>query len=531
MLASAVVILSWDSHLTFVADDWMLLVKRHGWGADYFLKPFHGSIILAPAIIFRAIRETIGMSSAMPYYIVSIGMFVAGAALLYFYLRSRIPDWLALLAAVLILFLGAAFEDLLFAFQVGYFGSVAAGLGMLIALDREDDRGDVIACVLLMCSLAFSSVGIAFAAGAVVDLLLSGRPRGRRAYVALGPIALYGLWWLGWGHQDENNLSVHNVLSAPEYAFRSASAGVTSLLGLASNDGSEPEQPHLIWGKLLVCLGLALLAVRTIRARGISRHLAVALAIGVSFWVLAAFNYDLTREATSSRYQYPSAMFVLLIAAELVRGIRIPRLVAVPAAIGVALASSGGMSLMHSEYSERWVTSSNALRSTLAAAEIARPAADPTFRFGFPPDITAPVGDYLGVSAQHGTPAYSEAELAERAQAEREYADVTLSQVLGLALVHPQPNSRALQCQTLEASSTGATGVTLLHGVFTFANRSATPIELRLGRFAEGFPVGFGAVPPQGTAQLTIPIDTSERPWALGLIGSGRVRLCITEAR
>jgi hypothetical protein len=316
---------------------------------------------------------------------------------------------------------------------------------------------------------------------------------------------------------------------APEYAFRSASAGFTSLLGLASNDGSEPEQPHLVWGKLLVCLGLIFLAARTIKERGISHGLAVALAIGLSFWVLAAFNYDLTREATSSRYQYPSAVFVLLIVAELIRGMRIPRLVAVPAAIGVALAVSGGMSLMHREYSERWVTSSNALRSTLAAAEIAGPAANPDFRFGFPPDITAPVGDYLGVSAQHGTPAYSEAELAERPQAEREYADVTLSQVLGLALVHPQPNSRTLQCQMLEASPTGATGVTLLHGEFTFANRSATPIELRLGRFAEGFPVGFGAVGPQQTVQLTIPIDDSGRPWALGLVGSGEMRLCIRE--
>jgi hypothetical protein len=96
--------------------------------------------VVGPALVYKLLQTFFGMSSAMPYYAVSISLFLTSAVLLFAYLRSRVGDWLALLAAVLILFLGAAFEDLLWAFQLGYFASAAAGLGMLLALDREDDH-------------------------------------------------------------------------------------------------------------------------------------------------------------------------------------------------------------------------------------------------------------------------------------------------------------------------------------------------------------------------------------------------------
>ncbi len=210
---SGVWLFSLDSQLTFIADDWMLLVKRQGWGASYFLKPFHGNIVVAPALVYKLMREIFGMGSATPYYVAAILSFLSSAVLLFVYLRRRVGAWLALIAAVLVLFLGAAFEDLLFAFQIGYFGSVAAGLGMLIALDREDDHGDRLACLLLVASLAFSSVGLAFAAGALLDLLAGRRPSARRAYFALAPIALYCLWWIGWGHTAQNQSALTTWLT------------------------------------------------------------------------------------------------------------------------------------------------------------------------------------------------------------------------------------------------------------------------------------------------------------------------------
>ena len=525
---SGVWLLSLDSHLTFIADDWELLVRRQGSGAAYFLDSFHGNILVGPALAYKLLLALFGMGSATPFFAVSIALFLTSAVLLFVYLRRRVGDWLALIAAVLLLFLGAAFEDLLWVFQIGYFSSVAAGLGMLIALDRGDERGDRVACALLVVSLAFSSVGLAFAAGALADLAFGRRPWRPRAYVALLPAALCGLWWLGWGLGGESHVGLHNLVRTPKFVFDSASAGIVSLLGLASNDGSEPSQPHMVWGRLVLLVALCLLVFRIHREGRVSRGMAVALAIGLSLWFLTGLNRDADRLPTSSRYQYPSAVALLLIGGELLRGLRPPRAAIVAAAAVAGLAISGGVALAQREYRERWRPASDGLRTALAAVDLAGARAEPGFRIAFAPKpvIAAPV--YLRVAAEYGSPAWSEAGLAARPQAEREAADPILAQAEGLRLLAPEPAQRAVACQRLRASAGTEAQLTLLHGGFTLSNLGGAPVEVLLGRFAPGLPVDLGALPPGQTAALSIPVDSSGRPWALGLRGSGRVRLCTT---
>ncbi|HWB69342.1 MAG TPA: hypothetical protein VG518_05145 [Solirubrobacterales bacterium] len=530
VIAAGALLLALDSHLTFIADDWMLLVKRRGWTADYFLHPFHGNIVLAPAALYKLMRELFGTASALPYYVLAVLVFLASVVLLFVYLRRRVGDWLALFAALLIAFLGAAFEDLLFAFQVGYFGSVAAGLGMLIALDREDDRGDRMACALLVVSVSFSSVGLAFIAGALADLAWGRRPWLRRAYVAFVPIALYALWWAGWGHEASQHLSLHNLLHTPSYVFDAAGAGMTSLAGLATGDGSEPEQPHLIWGKALLVLGLGLAVFRSYRNDWkVSRGLAIALFLALALWVLTGLNRDETRPPTSSRFQYASAVFLLLVFGEALRGIRVRRPAVAIAGLATVLALWGGISLLEREYSERWKPATEALRGTLAAVEIAGRSGNPRAPVFFPPDIRVPAGAYLAVVDDYGSPAYGEARLAAMPEPDRESADLSIAQALGLKITSARPAERTLGCQLVRASSEGFTGVTLLHGGFTLANLGEAPIELMLSRFADEFAVFFGPLAPGLKVALRIPTDESERPWNLGLRGTGRVRLCTTE--
>lgn len=525
---SFVFLVAMDSHLTFIADDWMLLVKRQGFGASYLFKPFHGNIVVGPALLYKVMREIFGMSSATPYYVVAIGTFIGSAVLLFVYLRGRVGDWLALAAAVLVLFLGAAFEDLLFAFQIGYFASVAAGLGMLVEIDREEEAGDKNACALLIVSLAFSSVGLAFAVGAIVDLLMGRSPKRRRLFVVLIPLGLFALWWLAWGHTAANHVSADNLLGMPKFVFKAAAGGITSLLGLATGDGSEPSQPHLIWGKLILLGGLVALAVKIWRERGTSRGLAVALAIGLSFWVAAAINRDVTRLPTSSRFQYPSAIALLLIAGEMLRGVRVPRVAVVAAAVVTALAVSGGVSLIHREYTERWRPYADTLRASLAAVELAEPDIDPHYQVIFPPDIEASARAYFAAVDPYGSPALSATSLAVAPQGDRERADLVMAQSQDMALVEPPPGQQDVKCQTIEASVEGQTGITLLRGGFSFRNDSGAAVEIRLGRYAEGFPVHFGTLPAGAETTLQIPKDDSEQPWSLGVSGTGPVRLCAT---
>ena len=60
------------------------------------------------------------------------------------------------------------------------------------------------------------------------------RPRIGRLYVAFVPLALYAIWWLGWGHTAESTFSLDNVLESPKYVFDAASQAMASLLGLAT---------------------------------------------------------------------------------------------------------------------------------------------------------------------------------------------------------------------------------------------------------------------------------------------------------
>ena len=101
-----------------------------------------GHLIVGPVLDYKAIQATIGMDIDLPYGAVAIGSFLASVALLYVYVRRRVGDWVALAAVLPILVMGTAYEDLLSAFQIGYFASMAFGIGALLAIERADGRGD-----------------------------------------------------------------------------------------------------------------------------------------------------------------------------------------------------------------------------------------------------------------------------------------------------------------------------------------------------------------------------------------------------
>jgi hypothetical protein len=522
---SATLLVGLDSKLTFFSDEFELLLVRRGWGADDFLHPWHENILLGPALVYRVVLLSFGMNSALPFYVAAISTFLLSGVLLFVWLRRRVGEWAALLGAILILFLGGAFEDLLFAFQIGFFGSMAAGLGMLIALDRDDEQGDRIACGLLVVSLAFSSVGIAFAAGAAADLVLSPRSRRARAYVALLPLFLYAVWWLGWGHLDQSHASLHNLEHAPGYVFDAASAATVTLLGLATGDGSEPDQPHLIWGKLVLIAAVLFAIGRLAMGWRPSRGMLVVLAIAFAFFFLPAIVVFASRAPTSSRYQYPGAVFLLLIAGEALRGVRIPRLALVVAALGTGAAVSGGISLMNREYDQRWLPTAVSLRSSLAGIDVAGQSMAPDYIVDFRTVQVSP-STYLAATDADGSPGYSERELLARPELDRAAADGTLAVALGLELEPLSAAGPTEGCQTLRASDTGLTGVTLISGGFRLSNDGEVPAEVLLSRFASGFSVDLGSLAPGSTVALVIPADRSTQPWTLGLTGDGAIRLC-----
>jgi hypothetical protein len=516
-----------------LADDWQFLLYRRGFSVGAFLDPHNDHIVVAPIAIYKTLLAIFGMESALPFQLVSTAVFLLSAVLLFSYLRRRLGDWLALLGSCLILFLGASWQDLLWSFQVGISGSIATGLGALLALDRDDRRGDRVACLLLVVSTCFSELGIAFIAGGLVSVALGRRPWRSRLYIPLVPSLLYAVWWLGWGRKGPGWLSLDNVVTSPKYVFDAVSQAIASLLGLATT-ASDPQQlAGLSIGRILFVIAIGLSVWQVRRLGRVPRGLWVALAIGGAFWFLAAFNqppeslYGKIRAPNSVRYQYPSGVFVLLIAAELLRGERIRgRALGLATALTAAAAISGVI-LLHRGYSE-FKQAGDIERVRLGAVEIARPAAHPDFHITLDLFTRPTARTYLSAVDAFGSPAYDQSELASRPEDERVLADRTLASALEIKLgaARADASTPSAVCRQVRATSTSQTGLILPPGQVNLRNRGTGEAHVWLARFSDAFSVELGTLEPRAATSFAIPADRTARPWRLGLRGNAPITVC-----
>lgn len=528
LACSATVLLLLQSRLTFVADDWTFLLDRRGLSAAVFLDPHNDHIVILPVSIYKALLEVFGMSSALPFQIVSTGVFLLSNVALFIYLRRRVGDELALLGTTLVLFLGAAWIDLLWSFQVAFSGSIAAGLGALLALERDEQRSDAVACALLVVAVAFSELGVSFALAALVSVALGPHPRRNRLYVALVPFALYAIWFLGWG--QSKSFTAHNVLVSPKYVFEAISQAIASLLGLATPlTGSGLQPVGLIWGELLLVTGIVLAVWRLRQLGQVSRGLWTALTLGGSFWFLAAISAYLTyRLPTNGRYQFPGGVFVLLIAAELLHGFRPKRQTLVVAALVTLAAVISGLLFLHKGYRIQ-KAATDTERARLAALEIARPDLAEGHKVNLDFFTQFDAGSYFSAVDAFGSPALTTSQLASSSEADRATADVMLVSLLNIRLGEAS-EAKGLEgarrrCQATGANSAPGQWAPLEPGV-NWLMPNGPPADLGLARFADGSAVELGSLGLRRRGAITIPRDRSTRQWRLEVVGPGSVTVC-----
>jgi hypothetical protein len=527
LLASGVVLIAWQSHLTFVADDWDLLIHRRGFSADVFLDPHARHIIITPTAIYKAIESTLGMDSLTPFAVVSTGAFLATVALLFVYLRTRVGEWTALIAVMPILFMGTAYEDLLAPFQIGYFGSLVFGLAALLALQRRDATGDAIACVSLIASLTFSEVAVPFLAGAAVAIALDRGPL-HRAYVVATPALFYAAWYAGWA-SGPNSLSFENVATSPRYMLDGIAASLGSYLGAGPAFGDLTANP-LDWQRPLL-VGAVVAAAFWLRSRGkVSPWLPVAVILLLSFWFITAANTGLGRPATASRYQLVGAIFIVMVAAELAAGTRLRwRGLAVLAAVA-AVATVSNLSILHRSY-KVLADITPVARGGLSGLEISAPLVDPGFLLT-PENSGGAIwfnqvdaARYLSAADKFGSPAYTPDQLATAPEGARVAADDVLAAALKVRLrgATGSANRAGPNCSTVRpAPGAGATVQLPSYGAF-LRPAPGTSAALRLGRFSSSFPVDLGTL--TDIAFLITRHDLSMQPWKL-LVSGAPVTVC-----
>jgi hypothetical protein len=535
LAASAVLTLALTAHLAFFGDTWEFLMNRRDFSVEAVLRPHNEHIVVIPVLIEQSLLRLFGMTSATPEYAVLTVALLATASLVFAYVKRRVGPWLGLFAAVLVLFLGPAWEVLLWPFEIGFVGSMLFGLAMLLALERSDRRGDVAACVFLAISLGFSSLGIAFVAAAAVSVLQGPRAGWHsRAYLVIVPVLLYAAWYVGWGHEAETHVTLRNLLASPRFVAESIAVAVGAVFGLGTSPFGGSTDP--VWGRAILIALVVLLAYRQLKRPGFFPGLWPVAAAAATNWLLTAFNAMPGRDPTASRYQYAGVIFVLLLLANLLRDARLEkRAIAVVGAITVLAV---GPNLVVLKDGQKWLRQQTVLtRSDTAAIEIAHRTVDPEFSLtpevaGTPTLVDVSAAKYLPAVDEYGSPAYSPAELASAPEEGRRQADIVLSKALPISsATQPRATGRpgpAYRCLTLPGDGASAQREAPLRPGLTKVELGAGPAaQLTLRRFAENeFPVllegGYGGA----VTTVRIPADSSMRPWYLHVEAQQSARVC-----
>lgn len=536
LTAAGAMTLVLTSGMTFLGDTWEFLINRRNLTVDALLQPHNQHFVVFPVLIEQLLLRLFGMATATPEYVLLALFLLATASLLYVYLKRRVGPWLALFAAVLLLCLGPAWEALLWPFEITFVGPILFGLAMLLALEREDHRGDVAACVCLTVALGFSGLGLPFIAAAVVAIL-QGRRESRlgRAYVFAIPVLLYAAWYLGWGHNAESHLSLHNVLASPRFVADSVAIAVGSVFGLGTDPVGEATDPA--WGCAILVALVVVVGYRQLRKPGFFPGLWPAVAAAVAYWFLTAFNAFPGRDPTSSRYQYASAVFILMILANLFKGVRLSRSALLAAGL-VTAAAVGPNLVVLKDGSNELKQQSVLTRADVAAIEIARRTVSPEFQLnpevaGTPTLVNVFAGEYLQAVDEYGSPAYSPAELAAAPEEGRRQADIVLSQALPISTVtRPGAYSRGSPpstCTELAGNGAASPEVRLGPGVTKIEVAPGPPAAFDLRRFAVGeFPASTKGAPGDSVTLLRIPRDDAPQPWFLHLEAQQPARVCQT---
>ena len=322
----ALVALVWFGRdMTFYHDEFAFLLIRD-LSFDGIFAPHNEHLSATLVILYRTLVGTVGTVSYWPYLGVTFALHVIVAWIVYVVVRREASPVWALGAMAVVLMLGSGGDDILWAFQSGTIGAVAAGMAALVVAPRRP----AVAAILLTIALATSGASVAFLVGTAVHLALT-RPRAL-VWLVL-PIGLYLAWYLVFA-TSAISPGLHGLV---EYVLTGLSASAAGALGSTA----------LIVGQVaLLALVLALFMALG-RAWTVPPVVLALLASGVAFFVIAGLvRAQLGAEqATAPRYVYIVAPSLIVAGTVLLARIRKPLGDVVGVAV-LVVALAGNVALM-----------------------------------------------------------------------------------------------------------------------------------------------------------------------------------------
>jgi hypothetical protein len=405
--------------------------------------------------------------------------------------------------------------------------ALAAGLGALLVLERGGRRADPFACFLLVLSIAFVEVGIAFVAAVGVSILI--RPdRWRRIWIVVVPLVLFGAWYL-WAQRFEiEPVGLGAAGDLPESLFDSLRAVLASLTGRipTGDDAAVPVVGLTTCGAILAGITAVLFAVR-LRRGPMPPTIWPLLTALLVYWIFLGLA---ERAPDSSRYVFAGAVLLLLVAADALRDRR-PGALALGLLAGVVALSVPWNVAKLQDGGDYLAQDAKLTRGEFAMLELAGERADPEYRSAFDfqsrgvgssPYLVMTPPDYFDAAARIGSLADPLDEIRGEDIFLRTVDDVVLARALALGIepaAAPPDERRCVVAEqvpgAVQAPPQGLLVQALEPDVALALSRFATDFPaLQMGRVAEG---DWVRVSPPGT-------DAAPEPWRV--FYDGRIRAC-----
>jgi hypothetical protein len=358
---------------------------------------------------------------------------------------------------------------------------------------------------------------------------------------------VYVIWAIPYQHTV---IVRHAFVAAPGFVATGLASTMSALAGLGGSTGQDGPGMLMTWGPLLLAVALLAAALRVARLRTLEPRAAALAAVALSFWLITALTRAVFANPYSSRYLYVSALFLLLLAVELLRGVPIRSwlqgLVAV-LALGAIVSNLGALRDAARQLRDNAITTD----ADLGAVEIARPLVPSGYLLtGLPgvPFVQVYAGQYFAAERSVGTPAATGQQIAADPEPARETADTELIRIHRPALVAagtgpssatgPPPVLGATAgavavrggCVTFAPARFAAAGVSPALAVSVPAaglllQSAGGPAAIGIRRFGVTFQP-LGTLEPGGGAKLQIGPDRSPRPWQIQISAAGRIAAC-----
>ncbi|HEX2903888.1 MAG TPA: hypothetical protein VHO01_10585 [Jatrophihabitans sp.] len=527
--ASVIYLLHLGRRTTFFYDEWSWLTQRRGWRPSAFLASHNGHFVALPVLIYHLLFTTVGARHYLPYRLALMAFHAGTCLCLYFYARRRVDPWLAAVAAGAMCLIGAAYQDLVWPFQMTLMGALCLGMAAWLVLDHEPSRRtDVLALVLLLGAISCSGAGLAMLAGAAV--LVACRRQWRRWWLIAVPGLAFLLWYVRYGGDPVQPSSTGHKLRYLADGFRS---GVAALTGHPYNRAVGLAATLSV---IIALLAVARLLWSLLSERRPPAGLLGAATAALALWGLTAVGRGHFNDYGSSRYMYGAALVVVLLVLECLRGLPAQRLLAAGLAVLTAFAVNTGLGTLRPG-TKSLANVDTYVRADLAAVEQLRnPVLGYRINSRFVPTLT--VGQYLSVRRDLGSPAMPFAAVPGQPAGVRNDVDRVLRDAGQLMLdpasrpgTHPVTLTadpvltlpRLRGCVIVRGTlltvelrlPTGGLVITALEDPATVWVHRFGPTGIRWGSIAAG-----------DSARLSATADDSATPWSVQVRSPGAVELC-----